>query len=493
MADNKFLLRLKGKQINKSSVQINEDKLTPVFSNMPVGSDGLQNIIDQSKSSVVVAKGSQNWYLSGDSLILSDDDQYVSEYKANGQGLWIDSSYSFTSASVVAPGAKWVLRLCGDNLLNYAEHRITLSAIIKSGSTVLATKTFSLEEQANFFCKVLEFDFSDTYQSVHKFAAGSTLTVQLLCGSDDASATIYNGKTTLTLLQRMVDADTVAFNGTPLIDVMAGYQAHVEDTDNPHNVTKAQVGLGNADNTADADKPISTATQSALDAKQATLVSGTNIKTVNSTSLLGSGNIAVQATITGGATTITSSNLTANRALVSNASGKVAVSAVTSTELGYLDGVTSAIQTQLNGKATSSDITSAISTHNSSSSAHSDIRSAVAELKDLSNITADGKGVIAHNTMPSDRYITLTLGASGSTYTAPADGWIYWNGDFATTSGHIRINSSKIGSATQANAVTATKLARIFIPVSKDDSVTVAYNDVNSTYTFNFIYSQGAQ
>lgn len=59
-----------------------------------------------------------------------------------------------------------------------------------------------------------------------------------------------------------------------------------------------------------------------------------------------------QAPITGGATTITSSNLTANRALVSNSSGKVGVSAVTSTELGYLDGVTSAIQTQLNGKLT---------------------------------------------------------------------------------------------------------------------------------------------
>ena len=63
---------------------------------------------------------------------------------------------------------------------------------------------------------------------------------------------------------------------------------------------------------------------------------------------------AKQATITGGATTITSSNLTASRALISNSSGKVAVSAVTSTELGYLDGVTSSIQTQLDGKAASS-------------------------------------------------------------------------------------------------------------------------------------------
>ena len=57
-----------------------------------------------------------------------------------------------------------------------------------------------------------------------------------------------------------------------------------------------------------------------------------------------------QAKVTGGAETITSSNLTANRALVSDASGKVAVSAVTSTELGYLDGVTSNVQTQLDGK-----------------------------------------------------------------------------------------------------------------------------------------------
>ena len=84
--------------------------------------------------------------------------------------------------------------------------------------------------------------------------------------------------------------------------------------------------------------------------KQDQLVSGTNIKTLNNVSQLGTGNISVQATITGAATTITSSNLTANRALIANASGKVAVSSVTSTELGYLSGVTSSIQAQLNEK-----------------------------------------------------------------------------------------------------------------------------------------------
>jgi hypothetical protein len=61
-------------------------------------------------------------------------------------------------------------------------------------------------------------------------------------------------------------------------------------------------------------------------------------------------NLGAQATITGGATTIAAADLTASRALASDGSGKVAVSTVTATELGYVSGVTSAIQTQLNNK-----------------------------------------------------------------------------------------------------------------------------------------------
>lgn len=60
--------------------------------------------------------------------------------------------------------------------------------------------------------------------------------------------------------------------------------------------------------------------------------------------------IGAQNKITGAATTITDSNLTANCALVSDANGKVAVSHVTTTELACLDGVTSNVQTQLNSK-----------------------------------------------------------------------------------------------------------------------------------------------
>lgn len=58
-----------------------------------------------------------------------------------------------------------------------------------------------------------------------------------------------------------LDANFAAVDGT------AGLTAHIADHANPHVVTKAQVGLGNADNTSDINKPISTATQTALDAK----------------------------------------------------------------------------------------------------------------------------------------------------------------------------------------------------------------------------------
>ncbi|MBD8945768.1 MAG: hypothetical protein EGR97_00360, partial [Clostridiales bacterium] len=43
--------------------------------------------------------------------------------------------------------------------------------------------------------------------------------------------------------------------------------AHIKNESNPHSVTKAQIGLGNVDNTKDTDKPVSTAVQAALNLK----------------------------------------------------------------------------------------------------------------------------------------------------------------------------------------------------------------------------------
>lgn len=47
-------------------------------------------------------------------------------------------------------------------------------------------------------------------------------------------------------------------------NVQADLNLHKNDVNNPHQVTKVQVGLGNVDNTADLDKPVSNATQSAI-------------------------------------------------------------------------------------------------------------------------------------------------------------------------------------------------------------------------------------
>ena len=51
---------------------------------------------------------------------------------------------------------------------------------------------------------------------------------------------------------------------TELAAVEGDISAHKKNTDNPHNVTKSQVGLGNVDNTSDADKPVSTAQAAAI-------------------------------------------------------------------------------------------------------------------------------------------------------------------------------------------------------------------------------------
>lgn len=65
--------------------------------------------------------------------------------------------------------------------------------------------------------------------------------------------------------QGIVDAHTAVETANSALET------HSQDENNPHGVTKEQVGLGNVDNTADADKPISTATQEAIDEAVATL------------------------------------------------------------------------------------------------------------------------------------------------------------------------------------------------------------------------------
>lgn len=62
--------------------------------------------------------------------------------------------------------------------------------------------------------------------------------------------------------------------------VNAKVDSHIGNKSNPHGVTKAQVGLGNVNNTSDADKPVSTAQATAIaDAKAAGTNAQTNLTT----------------------------------------------------------------------------------------------------------------------------------------------------------------------------------------------------------------------
>lgn len=59
------------------------------------------------------------------------------------------------------------------------------------------------------------------------------------------------------------------------------FETHLADISNPHQVTKAQVGLGNVDNTSDLNKPVSTAMQLALDLKESIAAANALIKSVS--------------------------------------------------------------------------------------------------------------------------------------------------------------------------------------------------------------------
>jgi hypothetical protein len=83
---------------------------------------------------------------------------------------------------------------------------------------------------------------------------------------------------------------------------------------------------------------------------------GTTAQYVRGDGTLSTFNSDAQAAITGGASSIVTSDLIPSRALVSSGGGKVSESSVTATELGYVSGVSSSIQTQLGNKVNSSSL-----------------------------------------------------------------------------------------------------------------------------------------
>ena len=73
-------------------------------------------------------------------------------------------------------------------------------------------------------------------------------------------------------------------------------------------LNKSHVGLSNVTNTADVDKPVSTLQAASIATKQATLVSGTNIKTINGTTILGVGDLVISGGSSHNAVTLGTAN-----------------------------------------------------------------------------------------------------------------------------------------------------------------------------------------
>jgi len=185
-----------------------------------------------------------------------------------------------------------------------------------------------------------------------------------------------------------------------------------------------------------------------------------------------------QATITGAATTIDDTNLTASRAVVSDGSGKVAVSVVTSTEIGYLDGVSSAIQTQLNTKAPLAGATFTGQVNMSD------------DLVVTGNLTVNGDTttVNSENKVIQDRFIMLANAVSGA---PSADVGIFFN---RGTSGNAAIyydESAKFFTLSETRdpdsniAISPTGAANL--AVGQFTATSVKYNgaDLNTAITDN--------
>lgn len=116
---------------------------------------------------------------------------------------------------------------------------------------------------------------------------------------------------------------------------------------------------------------------------------------------------------------------------------------------------------------------------------------------DLANVSDAGKDFIAHQAMPSDRYIDLTLDETNSYYTAPADGYFfiskisnanqYLNGYIVPSNSTTRI----IGSNKMSNA-NGTTLA-LFLPASKGQRLFLIYTSSGTLNYFRFVYANGTK
>ena len=92
---------------------------------------------------------------------------------------------------------------------------------------------------------------------------------------------------------------------------------------------------------------------------------------------------------------------------------------------------------------------------------------------------------------PSNKYIDLTLGASGSTYTAPTDGWLHLRKVITATSQFAQFNTGICIMNSQASTIGYP--VNLLLPVKGGTVTTIYYDAAGTTELFRFIYAEGSK
>ena len=102
-------------------------------------------------------------------------------------------------------------------------------------------------------------------------------------------------------------------------------------------------------------------------------------------------------------------------------------------------------------------------------------------------------GFIAHQAMPSDRYMDLTLPASGGSVVAPSDGWVSVSKNAGAQYTQIVLTTENYISTQSRAGTNVSAPVNCIIPVKQGSVVTVEYSASGSTNYFKFIYANGAK
>lgn len=102
--------------------------------------------------------------------------------------------------------------------------------------------------------------------------------------------------------------------------------------------------------------------------------------------------------------------------------------------------------------------------------------------------------LMAHNAMPSNTSDNLTVGASGSIYTAPADGSFWGYANVGNTTDYIQLISQSANSRRSKGIASSVSTGGVicWLPVSKDEKVSFSYTATTASLTLRFFYANGS-